>query len=412
MGAQRSLGVLFVLLMATLGCASTQPAPQGSAPTVLQAQSEIPEERLLDVSIEVFDPGLPEEALEIAELEEKGVFQEVRKSEARYFALQLKDTLESTGNWGAVRVVPAGTSSAEVTVAGQIVKSNGKELALDIRVMDTSGRVWLERRYKQPADLQAYAEDQLEARDPYHLLYTRVANDMLEDQQRLSSQELMELRRISELRFAADLAPMAFEEYISTGRRGRIEVEHLPAADDPIMQRVVEIRERDYMFVDTLNEHYANFALQMEEPYDQWRAFSYEEQIALEELRRAARMRKILGALAIIGALVADVDNSAEAVARDAAVLGGMAAIQSGISKSQEAKIHVEALRELGGSFDAEVAPLVVEVEGQTLRLSGSLETQYANWRDLLREIYRTETGFPVDPNTGGELAFEELEEN
>ena len=69
------------------------------------------------------------------------------------------------------------------------------------------------------------------------------------------------------------------------------------------------------------------------------------------------------------------------------------------MAKSQEAKMHVEALRELGGSLDVEVAPLVVEVEGETLRLSGTMEGQFAEWREMLRKIYAEETGLPVDPN-------------
>ncbi len=76
-----------------------------------------------------------------------------------------------------------------------------------------------------------------------------------------------------------------------------------------------------------------------------------------------------------------------------------MAAIRSGMAKSQEAKIHVEALRELGSSLDVDVAPLVVEVEGETLRLSGTMEGQFAEWRQMLRKIYAEETGLPVDPN-------------
>ena len=81
------------------------------------------------------------------------------------------------------------------------------------------------------------------------------------------------------------------------------------------------------------------------------------------------------------------------------AIIGGAAVIQSGVQKGKEAKIHMEALRELGASFDAEVATLLVEVEGQTLRLEGSAEAQFSEWRRLLREIFSAETGFPLDPN-------------
>ena len=42
---------------------------------------------------------------------------------------------------------------------------------------------------------------------------------------------------------------------------------------------------------------------------------------------------------------------------------------------------------------------VIVEVRGQTLRLSGSAETQYQEWQRLMREIWVTETGLPVDPN-------------
>ena len=34
-------------------------------------------------------------------------------------------------------------------------------------------------------------------------------------------------------------------------------------------------------------------------------------------------------------------------------------------------------------SFDAEVSPLVVEVEGETVELTGSAEAQFAEWRKI-----------------------------
>ena len=42
----------------------------------------------------------------------------------------------------------------------------------------------------------------------------------------------------------------------------------------------------------------------------------------------------------------------------------------------------------------AEAAPLVVRVEGETRRLTGTAEAQYETWRKLLKEIYRAETGY------------------
>ena len=374
----------------------------------IQAQTEIPEEQLLDVAIEVFDPGLPEEAVPTFKQQEDGVFTEVRNSEARYIPFHLKDTLQATGQWGAVRVVPAGMSNVELTVRGQIIKSNGKNLVVSVQAVDATGKVWFDKRYKGEADIEAYLPDQLEIADPFQALYNTIANDLLADRNKLKPGAIETIREVAELKFATDLAPDAFADYLETNRKGRQKIERLPAAGDPMIARIAEIRERDYMFVDTLNEHYAQFCTRMDRPYDDWRAFSYEEQVALQQLRRAARTRKILGALAILGAVVAQVDTGIEAAARDAAIIGGTMAIQSGIAKGKEAKMHAQALRELGVSFDAEVAPMVIEVKGQTLRLAGSAETQYASWRELLTEIYAEELGLPVDPNTGAEITLDQ----
>ena len=400
MRLQNEIACLALVALSLVGCTSTGTPSSGSAVTLIQAASEVPEETLLDVTIEVFDPGLLDPSVPVAKAEKEGVFPEVRRAEARFIPYQLKQTLQSTGNWGAVRVMPEDTSSAEVTVTGEIIKSTGKDLVVEIQVQDSSGQTWFEKRYKQEADVLAYSPDQVKEKDPFHALYSAIANDLLVERQKRSEAELMRLRHIADVRFAADLAPVAFEDYLSLDRKQRYKLEHLPAEDDSMMARIAEIRERDYTFIDTLNEYYATFTTSMEEPYDNWRSFSYEEQLALEKLRRQARMQKIVGALAIFGAVVAPGGGStAERVARDVALIGGMAAVRSGMAKSQEAKMHVEALRELGGSLDVEVAPLVVEVEGETLRLSGTMEGQFADWREMLRQIYAEETGLPVDPN-------------
>jgi hypothetical protein len=47
---------------------------------------------------------------------------------------------------------------------------------------------------------------------------------------------------------------------------------------------------------------------------------------------------------------------------------------------------------------DAEVAPLLVEVEGRQLELTGSAERQFIEWRELLAKVFSIETG-PGDPN-------------
>ncbi len=394
-------GCCLVLVVA----AAPLPAAPKTVPPVplVQAQGEIPESSLLDVGIQVLDDGLPSNEDALFEMQEDGLFPDVRESEARYIPVRLMDTLQTTGFWGAVRVVPPGMDSVDVAVSGKIVESTGRKLELEIRAVDSAGRVWIDKTYKQPADSRAYREHKDGVlRLPFQYLYNRIANDLLKARNKLDESEIADLRAISELRFAADVVPVAFGDYLGRDRKGRTVLAKLPAADDPMMDRVTRIRERDYMFIDTLTEYYTSFYAQMDDSYASWRKYSYEEQLAMAKLKRQSRLRKALGALAILGGVAAAVEGGRNSGGvRDAGIIGGTMIIQSGSAKAKEAKMHKEALRELSASFDAEVAPLLVEVEGQTLRLTGSVEAQYAAWRKLLRQIFITETGFPVDPDTG-----------
>ena len=59
----------------------------------------------------------------------------------------------------------------------------------------------------------------------------------------------------------------------------------------------------------------------------------------------------------------------------------------------KDAKMNQDALRELTDSFDRETAPVVTEVAGRVVELSGSLQQQYALWRGILKDMYLEEIG-------------------
>jgi hypothetical protein len=391
-GLPRRAAAGAVVLLAAIAPAAAQARVEA-----ILADREVPEDQLLDVGIQVFDPGLPQP--DPRALEAQGVFPEVRRSEARYIPFQLKTTLESTGHWGAVRLVPAGTGATDLTVTGKIRASTGFRLDLALRVVDSRGKVWRDQTYRDQADPKAYDPDRIEARDPYQSLYNRIANDLLESLRSQRPKEIQEIRRITRLRFGADLAPIAYAEYLKVNDRGRYRIGRLPADDDPMLARIGSVRERDLMFVDTLNEYYADFHARMDQPYLDWRSYAYEEEKAARAIRRQAMIQKVLGGLLILGGVAAGMSDSTDGLT-EAAVLGGAMVVQSGVEKGKEAKIHKAAIQELAASFDSEVEPLLVEVEGQTLRLEGSAEAQFTEWRRLLHEIFLAETGLPPDPNS------------
>ena len=167
----------------------------------------------------------------------------------------------------------------------------------------------------------------------------------------------------------------------------------LPASDDPMVKRLDAVREREYMLVDTLNEYYAGLYYDLGRPYEDWRKMSREEAIRYQELKRSARMRQLLGVAAILGAIIYEDSGGSNSAITNTAILGGIEGLRSGFGLSSEADMHKESIRELGESFDSEVEPMVVEVEGQTRRLTGSAEERYREWRQILREIYAVETG-------------------
>jgi hypothetical protein len=78
---------------------------------------------------------------------------------------------------------------------------------------------------------------------------------------------------------------------------------------------------------------------------------------------------------------------------RAGGAIGGAASILSGLKKYSDARIHAQVLKELSDSFQNEVAPQVVDLEGQTLRLTGTAEEQYREWRRLLHQMYIEENG-------------------
>jgi len=350
------------------------------------ANVEVPEDRLIEVAIREFDTGISDPN----EDDDWAAKPEIRNGEARFMPFQLKQTLQDSGFWGSVWVTPSGSEAAGLEVQGKIGNSDGRYVRLEIRATDVTGRVWLDDTYRVSLEAEAYTEG---TGDPYQPIFSQIANDLLQARRKLSDEELREIRLVSELRFAEDLAPDAFKGYV-VENRGRYTVQRLPARNDPLLERVRDLRDREFLFLDTMNDHYAAFYRDMESPYRNWRQLSRDEAEALSQVRRNAALRALGGAALIAAALLAgSPDSTAEALLEQAILTGGVVVGASAYGKYQESKMHEAALDELSASFGSEVDPLVVQVDGQTVRLTGSAAEQYEKWRTLLRELYATETG-------------------
>ncbi|MGB5442017.1 MAG: hypothetical protein WBN57_05260, partial [Gammaproteobacteria bacterium] len=207
----RDLLALFLLLVLLHGCSTMGPARnvEGKVP-LNKAVTELPEEQLLDVWVELFDPGeLPED-----QDEAMGLSMDIREAEARFLPEQLRTTMESTGYWGAVRVVPRKTTGSELLVRGTILESDGERLVLEITALDATGREWFRRTYREQIEYTQYLQSGRDASEVFQSLYNTIANDLAGFRAGLDAAETTAIRRVANLRFAADLAPDAFGGYL------------------------------------------------------------------------------------------------------------------------------------------------------------------------------------------------------
>jgi hypothetical protein len=385
-GTCQRLMLLFLALSLT-ACVS-QTVKSTSVPQVKTLDEALPEAQLLDLGVVIFDPGLDEEA-EPADL----VYPEVRRAEARFMPYLLVEAIQSSGAWGAVRVVPDEKQAMDVLVFATILESHGESLKLQVSAEDATGREWLEKDYESKASRYSYQTTRTRF-DPFQAVYNEIANDLLEVLKSQPPGQLSTIRLVNELRFARSFSPDAFEGYLEQNSRGIYEIQRLPANDDPMLLRIRKIRERDYLFIDTLQEYYASFNGQMIGPYQEWRKQSYNEAIALQELRAESTRRLIAGAVAVAAGIAGAMsDNSASRNAGNVAIAGGGYLIKSGLDKRAEQDIHVQALEELGLSLESEIAPQVIELEDRSVTLTGTVRDQYDQWRELLRQIYQAEVG-------------------
>lgn len=378
------------------GCVS-QTVKSTSVPPLDYPSKAVSDAEVLDVGVAILDPGIGELT------EDEPVYPEVRRAESTFIANQLTKTLQEVGAWGAVRVVPDTQQFTDLLVSGEILHSDGEKLELAVRVSDARGILWIDKTYSGTTSRYAYDGRNAGTQDPFLMVYRNIANDMLRVFSALNTRDRLAIRQVAELRFARSFSEDAFGDYLEQDKKGTYRIKRLPADSDPMLERVRNLRQRNYVFVDTLQGYYGGFADEMYSPYQEWRKLSYEEVVALRELESESNTRLLAGAAAIVAGIAAQGSSSEYANAAGVGgIIGGASVLKSGLEKRAEASIHSLALEELSQSLEAEITPRVIELEDRTVRLSGNVEDQYAQWRELMADIYATEIGNlePVTPES------------
>ncbi|MBL1459185.1 MAG: hypothetical protein COA34_015220 [Methylophaga sp.] len=388
---------MIILTHVLTGCATTSSGSLKTGPQLASAQEqnkEIPYQGVkLDVIIPVFSPGLSDSA---AEYEEEGIWPELRRAEANRFAYKLKTALDESGKFGAVRVAPNSTASGDLFAVGEIIESNGQELEFSLRVVDASGKQWLNETIDHEVGEGFYKNPRNDGKDPYDPAFDKAAQAIIEALLKQKQSELAQLQNINDLRFAASFNEQAFKEYLDTSGQ-QIKLVSMPSDADPMFERVKSIQVREQLFVDNLQQNYSAFSQQMDDSYLAWQEASATEM----QLRKEAKTKsiwKMIGGAVLIGAAVAAATSGSSndpRFGRDLATvaggIGGAVLISSGFKSREEAKFHQEALNELGESVNLEMAPQVMTYEEESVELTGDIDEQFRQWRAFLNRMYQLE---------------------
>ena len=321
--------------------------------------------RALNVSIAVFDPGVPPDRSLHRDLE---VFPRIRAIEARFLPFVLRETLVGSGEWGAVRVVSEPDAAAEVAISGTIVQSDGERLELQVRAADATGRIWFEREFAGSLVEQGTDSRSANSAASFQVLYDEVARALRDARGRLDDRELARITETSLLRYAAELAPSAFGQYLEEDAQGRYALRRLPARDDPMLDRIERIRLTEYVITDTIDAKFRELHGEIASTYALWREYrrksvEYEKQNA----RRAEETRA---------------DEAP----------GSYEALKNLYDNYKWDRVTAQEQDRLAIAFDNEVGPVVDAMEQRIDELESWVDEKYAEWHRLLEQLFEVET--------------------
>jgi hypothetical protein len=265
----------------------------------------------LDLAIEIFDPGVEDRDSRNAD---PALPAELTPAEARFVSTELRRTLEDTGSWGTVRVIPVSGDGFDVIVSGTMLHS-GSKLVLQIEARDALGR------RRRP---EVYGETDGASRAE---LYDRIAADLLAWRREAGPKSLETIRHAALLHFGARLVPETFARYLEP-QESPTGIAPAPDLEDSLRQRLTNVSERDRLYLTILNEHYLALHDSMAGPYHEWR--------------------------------------------------------ENPSGRAQEPRVQ---LLNLWRSFEATGPTSVVDLEGVSRQLRGSVEDQFLSWRALARQV-------------------------
>ena len=361
------MGSFAALLAATL-CFATTARAQDAEDELVPATSD---GSALNVTIPVFDPGIPEDP---AVYREQQVFPRIREIEAKLLPFLLRETLVNGGNWGAVRVTTEPEEESELQLLGTIVRSDGDWLDLRIRAVDATGRTWLDKVYSGQAGGQPYAPAGQPGTPEFQGLYDDIAAEIGALRDQLADSEVSVLKGTSLMRYAMQLAPTAFDGFLEESADGQWRLLRLPARNDPMLGRIELIRNTEFLITDTVDTKYRELNADIARTYRVWREYRRKFIDYKKEDLRFGQAKPI------------------------EAPRGGWESIKHQYDAYKYARITAQEQDRLAVAFNNEVGTTVDAMEDRVAELNGWVEKGYAEWHRLLEDLYEVESYLLENP--------------
>ena len=319
----------------------------------------------LSVTIPIFDPGIPDDPSAYRDMQ---VFPRIRQIEARLLPFLLRETLVASNQWGAVRVVTDPDESAELQLFGTIVRSDGDWLDLRIRAVDAAGYTWLDKVFSGQANNDAETSKDDQTTPEFQAIYTEIAVELAAMRAQIGDPAVSNIKSISLMLYASELAPSAFEGYLGKNDDGTLKLLRLPARGDPMLRRIETIRNTEYVITDTVDTKFREFYADLDYTYGVWREYrrkfvEYKAQDVRFAQSRAGEYPT-----------------------------GSWESVQHQYDAYKFHRYTVQEQDRLAVAFNTEVSATVERMETRVEELEGWVDQGYLEWRGLLEELYELET--------------------
>ncbi|WP_334030995.1 hypothetical protein [Alteromonas sp. P256] len=389
------------------GCGSTQTKVSSVGPSMVGPGSGQPlgsssnsynynSSIFMDVAVPIFDPGFPTESdgsIDYDEIEEEGIWPQVRRLEANRFAVATKEALGKTKSFGSINVTPDASALADVYVLGIINYSDTETVEIGVKVMDAKNTVWGEEEFEYRVSEGWYRDAMSRGENPNGPVFDDIAKFVYGLLKEKSEAYKKEVQTISDLRYAQMYSPESFGQYLEQGRRGTIELVSAPSESDPMLRRVRAIQAKDEQFIDSLQETYDSFWVTTEEAYRKYQKETLPEAKKIRELEAERTTKQVTAGLFAVASVLLG-SNSSSTAGQVAAAGAGIAAIGSlsqAIQTNKELHAQRDLFDEMGQNLDIQVADQIVEIDNQRIELQGTASEQYYQLRAKLKDIYDME---------------------